>query len=116
MATLEKSKSHEKNLRLAFLVYAAVCLITLVTIVFFFWVLPSQQLNAIRESLEPKDVLEFQNEIRLELAQTIGGASVLLGLFVALRITSKYLNAKQKFLQGSQSIESIILANEQLGS
>ena len=116
MVTLENRKSREKKTRSAFLIYAIVCLITLVTIVFFFWMLANQQLNTVREFLEPKDALEFQNESRLGLAQAIGGASILLGLFVALRITSKYLKANQKLLQGSQNVERLILAKEQLGS
>lgn len=116
MANFKKSESRWKKIRSALLIYAVVCPMTLVTIVFFFWIFPNQQLSTARQFLEPKAVLEFQNEIRVGLAQAIGGALILFGLFLALRTILKYLKAKQQVLQGSMIVERLILANEQLSN
>jgi hypothetical protein len=52
---------------------------------YFFWWLPSQELNNWRNVIGPKEALTLENQIRQTLAQAFGGTVLLIGLFFTWR-------------------------------
>lgn len=66
------------------------------------WRVPQVQLTSLKTTLSPKDRIEVENSLRLTLAQIIGGALVLIGLYFTWRtvdiaqqgqITQRFTNA-----------------------
>jgi len=107
-------------------VYSAVALMILVVLIVLFWVLPMRELRILSSSLSPKDYLELKGGIRNGLAQAIGGAAILLGLFFSwrnIRATEKSLEISHKtnarnleIAQEGQITERFTRAIDQLGS
>jgi len=106
--------------------YSAVGVVILLALIVLFWVLPMRELRILSSSLAPKDYLELKGGIRNGLAQAIGGAAILLGLFFSwrnIRATEKNLeishetNARNLAIaQEGQITERFTRAIDQLGS
>ena len=97
-----------------------------VGIVYLFWVLPTNELQNLKASLEPKAYLELRNTTRTGLAQAIGGTAILLGLFFSwrnIKATERNLETSHEtaarnlaIAQEGQITERFTRAIEQLGS
>jgi len=73
------------DMRRSFIYSIIFCVLLLLFIVYFFWVSPNNHLDASRDSLTTKEFIELKNGIRTGLAQAIGGAAFLIGLYFTWR-------------------------------
>ena len=106
--------------------YISVAVLIVLAIGYFFWVVPTRQLQGSRSSLQPKDYLELESAIRTGLAQAIGGTAILIGLFFTwrnIRATERNLETSQQatvknlsLAQEGQITERFTKAIDQLGS
>lgn len=99
------------------LIYAGVSFIVFLTIVYFFWIRPNEQLNNTKASLTAKEFIELKSDIRTGLAQALGGTALLIGLgftWRSIRAAEKNLTIGQKNIAATQKIaaQNIALALE----
>lgn len=108
------------------LTYVLLSFVILFIVIYVFWRVPIKRLQDFSPYLQPKEYIEIENSIRSGLAQAIGGAAILLGLFFTwrnikateknLRITQE-ATARNLFIsQEGQITERFTRAIEQLGS
>ena len=101
------------------LLYVGISVLVFLTIIYFFWVRPNQQLNASKALLQPKEFIELKNSIRVGVAQAIGGAALLIGLFFTwrnLRLSQETAERNREIAQEGQITERFTKAVEQLGN
>jgi uncharacterized protein YjbI with pentapeptide repeats len=85
-----------------FLVIGAVLVLSII------WKVPQWQAAGWRGQMEPKDLAKLQNDARTTLVQSLGGAALLIGLYLTLR--------NLQLTQDKQITEHYTRAVEQLGS
>ena len=105
-----------KNVRT--LIYLGISLLIFLGIIYFFWVRPNGQLNETKGLLTTKEFLELKNSVRTGLAQAIGGAVLLLGLFFTwrnIRATERNLEITQENIRAAQDSAARNLAIAQEG-
>ncbi len=103
-----------------------VALIVLATIIYFFGIKPFREINALKGSLETKDFLQLRSNALTGVAQALGGAILLTGLFFtwrSVRATEAGIRATQEstakslaIAQEGQITERFTRAIEQLGN
>ena len=101
----------QKNWKIV--VYAVICVLIFGVIVYIFGIRPNQQLEEAKVRLQPKEFLELKNNIRTALAQAIGGAILLIGLFFTwrnIRATEKNVEIAQQNIRLSQDTAAKNLA------
>jgi len=90
------------------IILGLVILGALVSTMVLLWKMPRAQLKPFKEKISIKDYLELENELRKTIAQILGGAFLLLGLF----LTWKNIETAKE----GQFTDRFIRAMEQLGS
>lgn len=89
---------------------------------FLLWVVPAWQIASLKTILGPKDYYELENDTRTTLAQIVGGAVVLAGLYITWRrlsATEKTVEATWRSVNVSQEGQitgRFTQAIDQLGS
>jgi len=89
---------------------------------FLLWIVPTWQIASLKTTLGPKDYYALVNDTRTTLAQIVGGAVVLAGLYVTWRrlsATEKTVEATWKSVNVSQEgqiTERFTQAIDQIGS
>ena len=81
----QRSENMKGDMRWSVIYSIIFCVLLLLFIVYFFWVSPNSHLDASRDSLTTKEFIELKNGIRTGLAQAIGGAAFLIGLYFTWR-------------------------------
>lgn len=90
-----------------------ISIVILIGIVYFFGIRPNQQLNEVKQSLQAKDFIELKNGVRTGLAQALGGAILLIGLFFTwrnIKATEKNLVIAQENMSATQESSAKNLA------
>src|SRR2546423_13178889 len=91
------------------LIYILLASVLFLVILYFFWIRPSQELNNAAFSLTTKEFLELKNALRVGLAQALGGAVLLTGLFFSwrsIRATERNLEIAQQGMKATQESTS----------
>jgi len=126
MADPSKEKTVRYKKLFKQVIYVLISLLLFFGIVYFFWWVPTRSLQDSKSSLQAKEYIELENSIRSGLAQAIGGAVILLGLFFTwrnIRATERNLQVTQEttarnlsISQEGQITERFTRAVEQLGN
>jgi hypothetical protein len=100
--------------------------LALVILIFVLWQVPKWQVTSSKDDLSPKERIELENDVRATLAQILGGAFVLFGLYFtwrSLKLTQdaaannlKISNENLRVSQEGQITERFTRAIEQLGN
>jgi hypothetical protein len=86
-------------------IYTGTSFLAFLTIVYFFWIRPNEQLNNAKESLTSKEFIELKGNIRTGLAQALGGAALLIGLgftWRSIKAAEKNLTIAQENITATQ--------------